>query len=61
MTTHPTMTPTFESANAVFSPGVNSRVELVTLDPGLRPERRLARGSLFPKLEIHACSNPSPY
>ena len=31
-------------------PGVNSRAELVTLAPGLRPERRfapLARGSLW--------------
>ncbi len=31
-------------------PGVNSRVELVTLAPGLRPERRfppLARGLYF--------------
>ena len=31
MTTHPTMTPTFESAMLSFSPGVNSRAELVTL------------------------------
>ncbi len=41
------MTPTFESAMLSFSPGVNSRAELVTLAPGLRPERRfapLARG-----------------
>ncbi len=35
MTTHPTMTPTFESAMLSFSPGVNSRAELVTLSPGL--------------------------
>ncbi len=40
MTTHPTMTPTFKTAMLSFSPGVNSRVELVTLAPGLRPERR---------------------
>ena len=49
MTTHPTMTTTFESAMLSFSPGVNSRAELVTLAPGLRPERRfapLARGQL---------------
>ncbi len=47
MTTHPTMTTTFESAMLSFSLGVNSRAELVTLAPGLRPERRfapLARG-----------------
>ncbi len=37
MTTHPTMTTTFESAILSFSPGVNSRAELVTLAPGLRP------------------------
>ena len=47
ITTHPTMTTTFESAMLSFSPGVNSRAELVTLPSGLRPERRfapLARG-----------------
>ncbi len=30
MTTHPTMTITFESVMLSFSPGVNSRAELVT-------------------------------
>ncbi len=47
MTTHPTMTPTFEPLMLSFSLGVNSRAELVTLAPGLRLERRfapLARG-----------------
>ena len=34
MTTHPTMTPTFQSAMLSFSPVVNSRAELVTLAPG---------------------------
>ncbi len=43
MTTQPTMTPTFESAMLSFSPGVNSRAELVTLAPGLRPERASRR------------------
>ncbi len=43
MTTHPTMTPTFESAMLSFPPGVNNRAELVTLAAGLRPEQRFDR------------------
>ncbi len=37
----------YTSLCSLFYPGVNSRAELVTLAPGLRPERRfapLARG-----------------
>ena len=43
MTTHPTMTPTFESAMLSFSPGVNSRAELVTLaSSGIKISNRRA-------------------
>ena len=45
MTTHPTMTTTFESAMLSFSPGVNSRAELVTLAPGLRPGSGMIKSS----------------
>ncbi len=39
----------YTSLCSLFYPGVNSRAELVTLAPGLRPERRfapLARGNV---------------
>ena len=42
---------------ACFYPGVNSRAELVTLAPGLRPERRfapLARGQ-----STNQCTQPT--
>ncbi len=49
MTTHPTMTTTFESAMLSFSPGVNSRAELVTLAPGLRPGSGIILEGIFLK------------
>ena len=42
----------YTSLCSLFYPGVNSRAELVTLAPGLRPERRfapLARGQISQK------------
>ena len=37
------MTPTFESALLLFSPGVNSSAELLAHAQGVRPKWRLAR------------------
>ena len=54
MTTHPTMTTTFESAMLSFSPGVNSRAELVTLAPGLRPGSGITHLANFSMLRITA-------
>ncbi len=54
MTTHPTMTTTFESAMLSFSPGVNSRAELVTLAPGLRPGSGI---TIIPASQFHFLAN----
>ena len=49
------MTPTFQHGMLSFSPGVNSRAELVTLAPGLRPEWLLfGSAEYLPKITVQS-------